>query len=81
MLNNQKMSKLEKIREEIGWLKVIFAIVIATDISLVAWFIQNFTKASLFLLISCFLTILIISMIIIWLHNDTYQKIEKLEEL
>ena len=30
------MAKIDKLKEEIGWLKIIFAILIATDISLVA---------------------------------------------
>ena len=36
------MAKVDKLKEEIGWLKVIFAILIATDISLVAWVVQNY---------------------------------------
>ena len=35
------MAKIDKLKEEISWLKVIFAILIATDISLVAWVVQN----------------------------------------
>ena len=31
------MARIDKLKEEIGWLKIIFAILIATDISLVAW--------------------------------------------
>ena len=31
-------------KEEIGWLKIIFAILIATDISLIAWAVQNYGK-------------------------------------
>ena len=30
------MAYIDKIKEEVGWLKVIFAISIATDISLIA---------------------------------------------
>ena len=36
------MARIDKLKEEIGWLKVIFAISIAADISLIAWLIQNF---------------------------------------
>jgi len=32
---NVLMSKVEKLKEEIGWLKVVFAILIAIDMSLV----------------------------------------------
>ena len=44
------MAKIDKLKEEIGWLKVIFAILIATDISLVAWVVQNYGKPDCFCL-------------------------------
>jgi hypothetical protein len=31
------MSKLDSAREELGWLKVVFAVLVAIDASLVAW--------------------------------------------
>ncbi|SMN00889.1 hypothetical protein SPONL_1609 [uncultured Candidatus Thioglobus sp.] len=38
------MSEESKIKEIIGWYKVAFAIFIATDLSLLAWFVQNFKQ-------------------------------------
>ena len=38
--------KNDKIKEEIGWLKVIFAILLATDISLIAWLVLNYGKVN-----------------------------------
>ena len=35
------MSKLDKVKEEIGWLKVIFTIAIATNLSLMAYLAQK----------------------------------------
>ena len=75
------MAQIDKIKEEIGWLKVIFAILIATDISLVAWVIQNYGKASRGLLITGAIAAILIMFIIIWLNNVAYRKIDKLEEL
>ena len=40
-----------KLKEEIGWLKVIFAMSIATALSEGAWVLQNYGKASRVLLI------------------------------
>jgi len=31
------MSKVDGIKEELGWLKVVFAILVAIDVSVVAW--------------------------------------------
>ena len=44
------MAYIDKVKEEIGWLKVVFAILLAADISLVAWGVQNYGKASPLLL-------------------------------
>ena len=43
------MAYSDKLKEEIGWLKVIFAISIATEISLIAWLVENYGKTNPFL--------------------------------
>ena len=75
------MAQIDKLKEEIGWLKVVFAILIATDISLVAWVIQNYGKASRSLLITGAIAAILITLIIIWINKAAYRKIDKLEEL
>ena len=75
------MAYIDKIKEEIGWLKVIFAISIATDISLIAWLVENFKKEDPFLLIIAGLGALLLMFVIIWINSVTYRKINKLEEL
>jgi len=47
------MAKLDRLKEEIGWLKVIFSISVAIDISLVGWIVQNYTKSTQLLIICC----------------------------
>ena len=47
------MSKIDRLKEEIGWLKVVFGILVAIDISLIAWMAQNYDKAPIFLLTIC----------------------------
>src|SRR5713101_6295610 len=45
------VSKLDRIKEELGWLKVVLAASIAIDVSLIAWLAQNFETASSTLLV------------------------------
>ena len=66
------MAYIDKIKEEIGWLKVIFAISIATDISLIAWLVENFKKEDPFLLIIAGLGALLLMFVIIWINSVTY---------
>ena len=63
------MAQIDKLKEEIGWLKVVFAILIATDISLVAWVIQNYGKASPGLLVTGAIAAILITLIIIWINK------------
>ena len=75
------MAHIDKLKEEIGWLKVIFAILIATAISLAAWVIQNYGKANRALTIGGAAAVLLIVTIIIWINSVAYRKIDKLEDL
>ena len=75
------MAQIDKLKEEIGWLKVIFAILIATDISLIAWLAQNYGKAPSLLLTIGLAVAVLVTLIIIWINNVAYRKIDKLEEL
>ena len=74
------MAYIDKLKEEIGWLKVVFAISIATDISLIAWLIENFRTSDPFLLLIGGIGTLLIMFVIIWINSIAYQKINKLEE-
>lgn len=75
------MAYIDKIKEEIGWLKVIFAISIATDISLIAWLIQSYGKVRLLLSMLGALGALLIMFTIVWINRIAYRKIDELEEL
>ena len=75
------MAKIDKLKEEIGWLKIIFAILIATDISLVAWGIQNYGNTRVLLLIIGAVAVFLFTFVIIWINRVAYRKINELEEL
>ena len=75
------MARIDKLKEEIGWLKVIFTILIATDISLIAWAVQNYRKTSLLMLIVGGIGGLLITFAIVWVNRVAYRKINELEEL
>jgi len=75
------MARIDKIKEEIGWLKVLFAILIATDISLIAWLVENYGKTHPILFLFGLIGAILIIFVSIWINNIAYQKINKLEEL
>ncbi len=75
------MARIDKLKEEIGWLKVIFAILIATDISLIAWLIQSYGRVHLFLSIFGVFGALLIMFVIDRLDSIARQKMNELEDL
>ena len=76
-----RIAKIDKLKEEIDWLKIIFTILIATDISLGAWVIQNYEKTSKTLLIVSVIGVFLLTFVIVWVNQVTYRKIDELEEL
>lgn len=75
------MSKADKLKEEIGWLKVVFGILVATDISLVAWLAQNYANVSILLLVCCGIAVILVTGAVVWVNRTAYRKIDELEGL
>ena len=75
------MARIDKLKEEIGWLKIIFAILIATGISLCAWVVQNYGKISKIFLIVSIMGVFLLTFVIVWVNQVAYRKIDELEEL
>ncbi|MDC9726921.1 MAG: hypothetical protein PSN35_03690 [Candidatus Thioglobus sp.] len=75
------MSEESQIKEEIGWYKVIFAIFIATDLSLLAWFVQNFEQTSFFILLLCSAAVVAITLILVLINKRVFVCLDRLKEL
>ena len=74
------MARIDKIKEEIGWLKIIFTVSLATDISLIAWLVQNYGKVNLFLFLTGAFAALLLTFLSVWINRIAYRKIDELEE-
>ena len=66
---------------DIGWLKVVFAILVAIDISLVGWLAQSYDDAPIVLQILCSVAVVVITGGVVWINIVAYRKIDELEEL
>ena len=75
------MAHIDKVKEEIGWLKVVFAIFLATALSLIAWLVENYGKGQTLLLVVGGVAAFLIMLAIIWINSVAKRKINKLEEL
>jgi 4-hydroxybenzoate polyprenyltransferase len=76
-----RMSKLDSAKEELGWLKVVFAVLVAIDASLIAWVSQTYTTASGVLVGVAIIAVALLTAFGVWINRAAYRKIRELENL
>lgn len=75
------MGKIDEIKEQIGWLKVVFGLLTAIDIGLISWLAKNYTIANTILLYLVLLVVAICTLGIIFVNRKAYRKIKELKDL
>ena len=75
------MSKNEKIKEQIGWLKIIFGISSAILVTLCGWLANNYNDADKIFILLTVSLIVLFAVIIVSVNKKAYKKIDELEEL
>ena len=78
---NAPVPQVDRIKEELGWLKVVFGVLAAIDTSLVAWLAQNFATARIDMLIAGLVVVASLTSGIIWVSRVVYRRLEELEKL
>ena len=71
-----KASKVAQLKEEIGWLKVVFGIFVATDISLITWLAQNFGSASRIQVLVSLAAVVGVTGAVVWVNRMAYGRIQ-----
>ncbi|MBI3358179.1 MAG: hypothetical protein HY037_01105 [Nitrospirae bacterium] len=74
------MSQIDRIKEPIGWLKVVFGGLIAIDVSLVAWLAQNFRTADFSLIVLSVIAVAGTTIAIIGVNHSAFRRMAKLEK-
>jgi hypothetical protein len=78
---NESMSRAERIKEEIGWLKLVFGGFIAVDVSLVAWLAQNYKVADTYLLVLAVAAIIAVTVVLVAVNRSAFKRMARLEDL
>jgi hypothetical protein len=71
----------DRLKEEIGWLKVVFAVLAAIDASLMGWLAQNYTTASRLLVVAGTAATVAITVGIVRINRLAYRRIKQLEDV
>jgi len=75
------MSQSERLKEEIGWFKVVFGTLVAVGASVVAWLAQNYSTAKPVLLVVTLLVVVCLVGGIIWVNRVVFRRLDQLEKL
>ena len=72
---------MDRIKEQIGWLKVVFGFATAIVVSLMGWGASNYEVASTAEMISATIAVALFTGVIILVNKIAYKKMEELEDL
>jgi len=75
------MSKAERLKEEIGVLKVAFGALIAIDVSLIAWLAQNFSTANPVLAVLALVSVAATTVGVVCVSHAMFRRTARLEDL
>jgi len=75
------LSELDEIKEFIGYLKVVFALVLATTIGLISWLVQHYQSAGKLLLYADVLLVVVLVITLILINRKILSDIKRLKEL
>ncbi len=71
----------EKIKEQIGWLKVVFGISSAILVTLCGWLANNYDNTDIISIISATALIIFFAFVIVLANKVAYKKMDELEAL
>ena len=74
------MAKIDRLKEEIGWLKVVFGVLVAIDASVLGWLAQNYSRASGILALAGAVVVVVVTFAIVRVNRLAYRRINQLEE-
>jgi len=74
------MSKADRLKEDLAWLKLFFGAFLAVDVSIMAWLAQNYSKAETVIVVGAFIIIVVLTAGLVFVTRRAYKRIEQLEE-
>ncbi len=75
------MAKIDKIKELIGYLKVVLGILVAIDVSIIGWLFKNEERLSNTEIVLSSIAVVIATIGVIIVNKKILNEIDKLEEL
>ena len=78
-IKGEYLAKIDEVKEFINYLKALLIFILATEVGLIAWIINNFNKKSVLTYLSI-IVIIILSFIVIFINKKIISDIKKLKD-
>ena len=77
------MAKIDRLKEQIGYLKVIFGILVAILVSVIGWFASHYDEITVLDIrtVLSFMLVVILSVGIVYINKQIIHYINELEDL
>jgi len=79
-IKGECLAKIDEVKEFINYLKTLLIFILATEVGLISWIINNFNKKSVLTYLSI-IVIIILSFIVIFINKKIISDIKKLKDL
>lgn len=78
--DRQRVARIDRLKEEIGWLKVPFGLLVVVDASLLGWLAQSYSTASAVVVFAASIASIAVTAAVFWMNRVAYRRIADLEE-
>ena len=74
------MSRSDRIKEELGWLKLVFAVSVVINASLVGWIAENYQTALQLLVVGAFVGVFFTTLVVVLINRAAVRRFRSLED-
>ena len=75
------MPPIDRVKEQIGWLKVVFGLLFATEISMIAYLFKNIEQLAFLQILLVIIALIIVALALIYTNKKAMRKINSLEDM
>ena len=72
------MAKIDRLKEEVGWFKLVFGLLVAIDVALVGWLAQNYASASRVLVVGGVIATAVVTLGVVRVNRVAYHRMKEM---
>jgi hypothetical protein len=74
------MARIDRLKEEIGWLKVPFGVLVVVDASLLGWLAQLHAEVHPVLVLTGIVATIVVTGAVFWINRSAFRRMQRVEE-